>query len=39
MEPHLLGKVGDAGQSAADNQLFLEAVLWIARVGALPGAI
>lgn len=32
--PHLPGKVGDPGRSAADNRLFLEAVLWIARVGA-----
>ena len=32
--PLLPGKVGDPGQSAADNRLFLEAVLWIARVGA-----
>ena len=28
------GKVGDPGRSGADNRLFLEAVLWIARVGA-----
>lgn len=32
--PHLPGKVGDPGRSAADNRVFLEAVLWIARVGA-----
>ncbi len=32
--PHLPGKVGDPGRSAADNRLFLEGVLWIARVGA-----
>jgi transposase len=32
--PLLPGKVGDPGRSAADNRLFLEAVLWIARVGA-----
>lgn len=32
--PHLPGKVGDPGRSAADNRLFLEAVLWMARVGA-----
>jgi transposase len=32
--PLLPGKVGDPGQSAADNRLLLEAVLWIARVGA-----
>ncbi|XHO95527.1 IS5 family transposase [Azospirillum sp. A26] len=27
------GKVGDPGRSAANNRLFLEAVLWIVRVG------
>ena len=32
--PHLPGKAGDPGRSAADNRMFLEAVLWIARVGA-----
>jgi transposase len=32
--PLLPGKVGDPGRSAADNRLFLEGVLWIARVGA-----
>ena len=32
---HLLpGKEGDPGQTARDNRLFLEAVLWIARTGA-----
>lgn len=30
----LPGKAGDPGRSAADNRLFLEAVLWIVRVGA-----
>jgi transposase len=30
----LPGKAGDPGRSAADNRLFLEAVLWMARVGA-----
>ena len=34
VEPHLPGKVGDPGRSAADNRLFLEGVLWIARAGA-----
>jgi transposase len=33
MEPHCLGKVGDPGRSGADNRLFVEAVLWIARTG------
>lgn len=32
--PVLSGKVGDPGRSGADNRLFLEAVLWIARTGA-----
>jgi transposase len=32
--PLLPGKKGDPGRSAADNRLFLEAVLWIVRVGA-----
>jgi transposase len=30
---HLPGKVGDPGRSGADNRTFLEAVLWVARVG------
>lgn len=32
--PHLPGKLGDPGRSAADNRLFLEGVLWVARAGA-----
>jgi hypothetical protein len=32
--PHLLGKIGDPGWSGANNRMFLEAVLWMARVGA-----
>ena len=32
--PLLPGKAGDPGRSAADNRLFMEAVLWIARTGA-----
>ena len=33
MEPHCLGKVGDPGRRGANNRLFMEAVLWIARTG------
>jgi transposase len=29
----LPGKQGDPGRSAADNRLFVEAILWIARTG------
>lgn len=32
--PHLPGKPGDPGRSASDNRMLLEAVLWIARLGA-----
>jgi transposase len=32
--PHLPGKVGDPGGPAADNRMFVEGVLWLARVGA-----
>ena len=32
--PLLPGKSGDAGRTAADNRLFVEAVLWIVRTGA-----
>ena len=28
------GKAGDRGRSGADNRLFVEAVLWMARTGA-----
>lgn len=31
---HLPGKAGDPGRSGADNRLFVEAVFWMARVGA-----
>ena len=31
--PLLPGKPGDRGRSGADNRLFLEAILWIARTG------
>lgn len=34
IEHWLPGKQSDPGRSAADNRLFVEAVLWIARVGA-----
>jgi transposase len=33
IEPHCLGKPRDPGRSGADNRLFMEAVLWIARTG------
>jgi len=33
MEMHCLGKPSDPGRSGADNRLFVEAVLWIARTG------
>jgi putative transposase len=33
MAPHLPGKVGDPGRSGADNRMFLEAVLRLARTG------
>ena len=32
--PLVPGKVGDPGRSGANNRRFVEAVLWIARVGA-----
>ena len=32
--PLLPGKPGDPGRSGADNRLFFEAVLWMARTGA-----
>ena len=39
--PLLPGKASDAGRTASDNRLFLDAVLWIARTGShwreLPG--
>lgn len=34
LEPLLSGRPGDPGRTAADNRLFLDAVLWIARTGA-----
>jgi transposase len=35
MAPHCLGKPTDPGRTGMDGRLFLEAVLWIARTGAL----
>ena len=34
LSPHLPGKISDLGRTAADNRLFMEAVLWMARTGA-----
>ncbi|WP_165011164.1 transposase, partial [Neisseria yangbaofengii] len=31
--PLCQGKVGDAGPTAVDNRLFIEAILWIIRTG------
>jgi transposase len=33
IEPLMQGKAGDRGRRGADNRLFVEAVLWIARTG------
>ena len=33
ISPHLPGKATDCGVTAADNRLFIEAVLWRARTG------
>ena len=33
MAPHCLGRPGAPGRPGADNRLFVEAVLWIARTG------
>jgi transposase len=33
IEPLLQGKAGDRGRTGADNRLFVEAVLWMARTG------
>ena len=33
LAPLLPGKPGDPGRSGADNRLFFEAVLWVARTG------
>jgi transposase len=42
LEPHLRRKASDAGATAKDNRLFLEAVFWRVRTGTpwrdpLPG--
>ena len=34
VSPLLAGKPGDRGRSGADNRLFLDAVLWLARTAA-----
>jgi transposase len=34
LEPLLPGKAGDPGRTAADNRLFVNAVLWVLRSGA-----
>ena len=34
IEPHCLGKKSDPGRTGGDGRLFLEAVLWIARLEA-----
>jgi putative transposase len=33
MQSHLPGKSGDPGRTGADNRLFVEAILWLARTG------
>ena len=33
LQPHLPGRDGDRGRTAADNRLFLDAVLYVARTG------
>lgn len=33
IEPLLQGKAGDRGRTGADNRLFVESVLWMARTG------
>jgi len=35
LKDQLPSKAGDCGVTAADNRLFVEAVLWIARTGSL----
>jgi len=34
MEPHCFGKKDDPGRTGGDSRVFMEAVLWIARIGA-----
>jgi len=33
MQSHLSGKSSDPGRTGADNRLFVEAILWLARTG------
>jgi transposase len=33
----LPGKASDPGRTAADNRLFVNAVVWVARAGEVPG--
>jgi putative transposase len=33
MQSHLPGKSSDPGRTGADNRLFVEAILWLARTG------
>jgi transposase len=33
LKPHLPGKISDAGATAKDNRMFLEAVFWRVRTG------
>lgn len=39
LEQHLPGEVSDAGATAKDNRLLLEAVLWRVRTGSPSGPV